>query len=86
MLFFVFCGTDCLSSHTLGKHSKKITCGSWSTQNLLALGSEDNTLSISNHEGDTVRQVDRRLLMYHLRHITLHVKDLIIQGGLKVLN
>lgn len=41
----------------LGKHTKKITCGCWSTQNLLALGSEDNTLSVSNHEGDTVRQV-----------------------------
>lgn len=41
----------------LGKHSKKITCGCWSAQNLLALGSDDSTLSISNHEGDTVRQV-----------------------------
>lgn len=46
-----------LSPQTLGKHTKKITCGCWSTQNLLALGSEDNTLSVSNHEGDTVRQV-----------------------------
>lgn len=42
---------------TPGKHTKKITCGCWSTQNLLALGSDDSTLSISNHEGDTVRQV-----------------------------
>lgn len=41
----------------LGKHSRKITCGCWSSQNLLALGSDDNTLSISNHEGDTIRQV-----------------------------
>lgn len=41
----------------IGKHTKKITCGCWSAQNLLALGSDDNTLSISNHEGDTVRQV-----------------------------
>ncbi|XP_062264138.1 WD repeat-containing protein 19-like [Platichthys flesus] len=40
----------------LGKHSKKITCGCWSAQNLLALGSEDNTLSISNHKGDTIRR------------------------------
>uniref|UniRef100_A0A4W6BS64 WD repeat domain 19 n=1 Tax=Lates calcarifer TaxID=8187 RepID=A0A4W6BS64_LATCA len=44
----------------LGKHTKKITCGCWSTQNLLALGSDDNTLSISNHEGDTVRQTTLR--------------------------
>ncbi|TKS68140.1 WD repeat-containing protein 19 [Collichthys lucidus] len=54
----------------LGKHSKKITCGCWSTQNLLALGSDDNTLSISNHEGDTVRQVslsvDKKILMLYL--------------------
>uniref|UniRef100_A0A1A7WGZ7 WD repeat-containing protein 19 n=1 Tax=Iconisemion striatum TaxID=60296 RepID=A0A1A7WGZ7_9TELE len=44
----------------LGKHTKKITCGCWSSQNLLALGSDDNTLSISNHEGDTVRQTTLR--------------------------
>ncbi|CAJ1052137.1 WD repeat-containing protein 19 [Xyrichtys novacula] len=44
----------------LGKHTKKITCGCWSSQNLLALGSDDNSLSISNHEGDTVRQTTLR--------------------------
>ncbi|XP_037327609.2 WD repeat-containing protein 19 isoform X1 [Pungitius pungitius] len=44
----------------LGKHTKKITCGCWSVQNLLALGSDDNTLSISNHEGDTIRQTTLR--------------------------
>uniref|UniRef100_A0A3Q1C2F2 WD repeat-containing protein 19 n=1 Tax=Amphiprion ocellaris TaxID=80972 RepID=A0A3Q1C2F2_AMPOC len=44
----------------LGKHTKKITCGCWSTQNLLALGSDDSTLSISNHEGDTIRQTTLR--------------------------
>nr|XP_020479849.1 WD repeat-containing protein 19 isoform X2 [Monopterus albus] len=44
----------------LGKHTKKITCGCWSTENLLALGSDDNTLSISNHEGDTIRQTALR--------------------------
>ncbi|XP_037530887.1 WD repeat-containing protein 19 [Nematolebias whitei] len=44
----------------LGKHTKKITCGCWSSQNLLALGSDDNTLSISNHEGDTIRQTTLR--------------------------
>ncbi|XP_061566182.1 WD repeat-containing protein 19 [Cololabis saira] len=44
----------------LGKHTKKITCGCWSSQNLLALGSDDNILSISNHEGDTIRQTTFR--------------------------
>uniref|UniRef100_A0A8C5I6Y2 WD repeat-containing protein 19 n=1 Tax=Gouania willdenowi TaxID=441366 RepID=A0A8C5I6Y2_GOUWI len=44
----------------LGKHTKRITCGCWNSQNLLALGSDDNTLSISNHEGDTIRQTTLR--------------------------
>ena len=44
----------------LGKHTRKITCGAWSEQNLLALGSEDKTISISNAEGDTIRQTSVR--------------------------
>lgn len=40
----------------LGKHTKKITAGAWSEGNLLALISEDKTLSVSNKEGDTVCQ------------------------------
>ncbi|XP_070553702.1 WD repeat-containing protein 19-like isoform X2 [Ptychodera flava] len=45
----------------LGKHSKKITCGAWSLQNLLALGSEDKTVTISNADGDTIRQTSVRM-------------------------
>ena len=44
----------------LGKHTKKISCGEWSSQNLLALGSEDKTISVSNAEGDTIRQTNVR--------------------------
>nr|CAD7453894.1 unnamed protein product [Timema tahoe] len=44
----------------LGKHSKRVTCGAWSAENLLALGSEDKTLSISNVEGDTLRVISMR--------------------------
>uniref|UniRef100_H2ZU80 Uncharacterized protein n=2 Tax=Latimeria chalumnae TaxID=7897 RepID=H2ZU80_LATCH len=44
----------------LGKHTKRITCGSWSSQNLLALGSEDKMLTVSNQEGDTIRQTTVR--------------------------
>uniref|UniRef100_A0A3P9KAP6 WD repeat-containing protein 19 n=1 Tax=Oryzias latipes TaxID=8090 RepID=A0A3P9KAP6_ORYLA len=44
----------------LGKHTKRITCGCWNSQNLLALGSDDNTLTISNHEGDTISQAALR--------------------------
>ncbi|XP_041121208.1 WD repeat-containing protein 19 [Polyodon spathula] len=44
----------------LGKHTKRITCGCWSTQNLLALGSEDKMVTVSNHEGDTMRQTTVR--------------------------
>ena len=44
----------------LGKHTRRITCGSWSNENLLALGSEDKTITISNAEGDTLRQTSVR--------------------------
>ncbi len=44
-----------LDIYFTGKHSKAITCGAWSEANMLALGSEDRTLSISNVEGDTLR-------------------------------
>ncbi|XP_067012869.2 WD repeat-containing protein 19 [Anabrus simplex] len=44
----------------LGKHSKRISCGAWSTENLLALGSEDRTVSVSNIEGDTLRIISVR--------------------------
>lgn len=44
----------------LGKHTKRITCGCWSSQNLLALGSDDRTVTVSNHEGDTIRQTSLR--------------------------
>ncbi|XP_062563462.1 WD repeat-containing protein 19 [Armigeres subalbatus] len=54
----------------LGKHTKRITCGAWGFANwgsgnlgmihILALGSEDKTLSLSNEEGDTLRSVQLR--------------------------
>ena len=44
----------------LGKHTKKITCGAWNSDNLLALGAEDKTVSVSNADGDTIRQTNTR--------------------------
>eukprot|EP00118_Oscarella_pearsei_P011922 m.83949 g.83949 ORF g.83949 m.83949 type:complete len:1349 (+) comp36373_c0_seq7:62-4108(+) len=44
----------------LGKHMKKITCGAWSSQNLLALGSEDRTLSVSTADGSTIASTQLR--------------------------
>ncbi|XP_063240827.1 WD repeat-containing protein 19 [Bacillus rossius redtenbacheri] len=44
----------------LGKHAKRVSCGAWSAGNLLALGSEDRTLSLSSAEGDTLRVVPLR--------------------------
>lgn len=40
----------------LGKHVKKITCGVWSEENHLILGSEDHSVSINNSEGDVIQQ------------------------------
>ena len=39
-----------------GKHTKKILCGAWNSQNMLALGSEDRQVTISNQDGDTLHQ------------------------------
>ncbi|EHB16212.1 WD repeat-containing protein 19, partial [Heterocephalus glaber] len=44
----------------IGKHTKRITCGCWNTDNLLALGGEDRMVTVSNQEGDTIRQVQVR--------------------------
>ena len=49
---------DTLRQETfVGKHSGAITCGAWSeVGNTLALGSEDNTVSLSSCEGHTEEQ------------------------------
>ncbi|KAL5011631.1 hypothetical protein ScPMuIL_010182 [Solemya velum] len=44
----------------IGKHTKKITCGCWSNENLLALGGDDKNITVSNAEGDTIRQTSVR--------------------------
>lgn len=38
----------------IGKHTKAIKCGCFNDKNLLALGSEDSTISISSSDGDTM--------------------------------
>eukprot|EP00041_Stephanoeca_diplocostata_P037132 m.1387941 g.1387941 ORF g.1387941 m.1387941 type:complete len:1371 (-) comp24985_c0_seq2:183-4295(-) len=41
----------------IGKHGNKpITCGSWSSQNLLCLGGLDRTVTLTNENGDTLHQ------------------------------
>ncbi len=44
----------------IGKHSKRITCGMWSHSNLLALGAEDRTLTISTIDGEMVHSTTLR--------------------------
>lgn len=41
----------------MGKHKKRILCGAWSIDGLLALASEDKVLTISTSEGDTRREI-----------------------------
>ena len=38
----------------IGKHTRKITCGSFSNNDLLALGAEDQQITVSNLDGDTL--------------------------------
>ncbi|CAM9307951.1 unnamed protein product [Choristocarpus tenellus] len=42
----------------LGKHPRRITCGAWSLDNKLALGSVDCSLTVSNEVGDTLNQTN----------------------------
>lgn len=44
----------------LGKHTRSITCGEWNRDNILALGSLDQTVSINNIEGDTLKIISLR--------------------------
>lgn len=60
-------GNVCIYNHhtsrripIIGKHSKKIICGAWNAVDLLALGSEDKTMSVSNVDGDTLRVINLR--------------------------
>lgn len=41
----------------LGKHKKRILCGAWSIEGLLALASEDKMLTINTSDGDTRREI-----------------------------
>lgn len=42
-------------------------CGGWSQEGLLALGSEDKSLSINNAEGDTLRIINLRAEPSHIQ-------------------
>mmetsp|Transcript_13758 Transcript_13758/g.22763 ORF Transcript_13758/g.22763 Transcript_13758/m.22763 type:complete len:1465 (-) Transcript_13758:1902-6296(-) len=49
----------------VGKHARKIVCGSWSNGgNKLVLGSDDKTITVSNESGDT-------LIHTELKHVPL---------------
>nr|CCA16506.1 PREDICTED: similar to WD repeat domain 19 putative [Albugo laibachii Nc14] len=40
----------------VGKHSRRITCGAWNSQDQLVLGSDDRMMTLSNAKGDTIDQ------------------------------
>lgn len=42
----------------VGKHSRRITCGAWNSQDQLVLGSDDRMMTLSNVKGDTIDQRD----------------------------
>ena len=41
---------------SMGKHTKRISCGCWSTTGKLCLGGEDKALTVSNTDGDSIDQ------------------------------
>ena len=42
----------------LGKHTKRITCGCWTDQDMICMASEDKTLSITSAEGDAIERAE----------------------------
>lgn len=44
-------------SEVAGKHTKKITCGAWNKEGILALGGDDHMLTLSTAEGDRIREI-----------------------------
>ncbi|XP_036274352.1 WD repeat-containing protein 19 isoform X1 [Pipistrellus kuhlii] len=59
----------------LGKHTKRITCGCWSKENLLALGGEDKIITVSNQEGDTIRQSQLKAEPGNMQFSTMRSDD-----------
>jgi WD repeat-containing protein 19 len=43
----------------MGKHSRKVTCGCWHPlENILSLGSEDRTITLSGEDGDSLLKME----------------------------
>jgi WD repeat-containing protein 19 len=59
----------------LGKHSKAITTAAWSSENLLALGSADRSMTISNSRGDTLKSTQLRAEPYDIQFSTVTAED-----------
>ena len=55
---FLYDATTGVTMPILGKHASCITCGAWSDLNLLALGSDDCMITISDKAGDTIHQIE----------------------------
>ncbi|TNN10005.1 WD repeat-containing protein [Schistosoma japonicum] len=41
----------------LGKHTRKVTCSVWNRNNIMALASEDKSITINSVEGDLIKQI-----------------------------
>ncbi|KAF4748435.1 hypothetical protein FOZ62_013893, partial [Perkinsus olseni] len=59
-----------------GKHGRRITCGAWTLRGHLLLGSDDKIISLSDTEGETLRQTVLRSAP-----MTMRVADEIIAGS-----
>ncbi|EER08731.1 conserved hypothetical protein [Perkinsus marinus ATCC 50983] len=59
-----------------GKHGRMITCGAWTLRGLLMLGSEDRIISLSDSEGETLRQT-----MLRSAPTSMKISDDILYGN-----
>lgn len=70
----------------IGKHTKRIHSGIWSVNNILALGGDDRTLTLSDSDGNTIFQKEMKFdIQIESIHFSPDGDTLTAVGGVKIL-
>ena len=60
----------------MGKHTKPVTCGAWNIENLIAMGSEDLSMTVSSGiDGDTVKTLHLKMEPHEIKFNRRKVTD-----------